>query len=153
MTSARAWGAAVVASTMAVSFACARETEPRAAASRGADGAPTVPNPSSGTARADASIPKKPDLDLSPGVIHQAVKDSIDPADEIADARAKVAFGTAPLTRQQRIDRAFADAQIPTCMTMDAWKFAPPMLGPIPIPGIFAAPFLVRNIVTGKCRN
>jgi hypothetical protein len=91
--------------------------------------------------------------DISDAVIRQAVKDSIDPHDD-ATPISQGAFGGGPTDRQARIDRAFDRAQIPTCMTMEAWKIDPPMIGPISLAGtILAAPFLVRNIMTGKCRH
>jgi hypothetical protein len=116
----------------------------------GAPNGTQEPVPSSAAVVALGKAP--PALDLSPGVLHQAVKDSIDPADDLP-APPRGAFGAPGPTRQQKIDRAFVDAEIPSCMTMDAWKFAPPMIGFIPIPGFFAAPLWMRNIVTGKCRH
>jgi hypothetical protein len=91
-------------------------------------------------------------LDLSEHVIRHAIADASE-TDTVSREMRPASFGGSRASGQERIDQKFKDADIPTCMTMDAWKIDPPRIGPIPIPGFFAAPWLIRNIVTGRCRH
>jgi hypothetical protein len=91
-------------------------------------------------------------LDLSAHVIRQAIADA-DETDTVSRDMRPTAFGGGRASSQERVDQKFKEADIPTCMTMDAWKFDPPRIGPIPIPGIFAAPWLIHAIATGRCRH
>jgi hypothetical protein len=91
-------------------------------------------------------------LDLSEHVIRHAIADVKTTDDALGEAHA-ASFGSAGSARQEKIDQKFKQADIPTCMTMDAYKFDPPHIGPIPVPGFFAAPWLIHAIVTGKCRH
>jgi hypothetical protein len=91
-------------------------------------------------------------LDLSKHVIRHAIADT-DETDTVSREARPSSFGGGRASGRERIDQKFKDADIPTCMTMDAWKFDPPRIGPIPVVGIFAAPWLIHAIVTGKCRH
>jgi hypothetical protein len=111
-----------------------------------ADGAVAPDPPPSRT----PPTPATPRLDLSASVIRKAIADSRDPLDDVATPRG-TAFGTgAP--RRQGTDQAFKRAEIPTCMTPEAYKFDPPQVGPFGLGGMLALPFLVHAIATGKCR-
>lgn len=103
------------------------------------------------SAATTSDTPTKP-LDLSRRVIRKAAADVKDADEHTAIERTR-AFSSGGVNAQQKIDRAFKDAEIPTCLTMDAWKFGPPHIGPIMITGILAAPWLVHVIATGKCRH
>jgi hypothetical protein len=91
-------------------------------------------------------------LDLSPAVIHKAIADTDDFV-PLPSAGHVAQFGTGGASPRQRIDQKVKDADIPTCMTMDAWKFEQPHIGPIGIVGPLALPWLIHVIATGKCRN
>lgn len=92
-------------------------------------------------------------VDISEPVIHRAIVDSADPMDDIVSATPN-AFGRGPMTPQQRIDARFRDADIPSCLTTDAFKFVPAKIGPFDTAGTpLALPFLVQAIATGKCRH
>ena len=102
--------------------------------------------------RVQASVAKpEPPLDLSVTVMRQAIADSRDPLDDVVVARAS--FGAGGGSGQREIDRAFKRAEIPTCMTPEAYKFDPPQIGPLGLGGFLALPFLVHAIATGKCRH
>ena len=90
-------------------------------------------------------------LDISPSTLRRAIDDAKDPLDDVALSPGG-GFGTAG-ARQERIDQSFRDADIPSCMTPEAFRFEPPRIGPFAFGGLLAAPFLLHAIVTGKCRN
>ena len=100
---------------------------------------------------ATAPPPTKP-LDLSPATIREAIASSKRPEDDVRSAGGAT-FGAAPTTRAASIDRAFRDAEIPTCMTPEAFRFDPPVIVGIPLPGFFALPVWAHAIATGKCRH
>ncbi len=129
-----------------------------AASADAANGAATQPT----TERADArdkplaTAPTQPverPVDISDPVIHKAIADSKDLMDDIVST-APTAFGNQPMTPQQRIDRGFRDAEIPSCLTTEAFRFLPAKIGPFDVGGTpLALPFLVQAITTGKCRH
>jgi hypothetical protein len=116
-----------------------------------ADAPPVVPADGVAwdTLRLDA-LRGPPDIDLGRHVIRQAAQDPADLRDR--DARPS-AFGSAAPSRQARIDRAFKDAEKPSCIGPGALKFDPPTLGPFTLGGILAVPFLLHAVITGRCRR
>jgi hypothetical protein len=102
----------------------------------------------------DAVPPTSVRLDLSPSVVKSAIAAA--DADYAPPAARGRAFGTAtsmsPSTPQTRIDRSFEAAQIETCGGAGTFKFDPPMIGPIGFGGLFAMPFLVHAMATGRCK-
>ena len=124
---------------------------PSQPSSRATDSAPPAPDPA---APADPKAAPEPQpLDLGDRVIRKAIVDSRDPMEGVPTSRG-AAFGSGgATTAQQGIDRAFREAEIPTCMTADAFRFDPPQFGPFGLGGLLALPFLVHAIATGKCRH
>ena len=102
---------------------------------------------SSLSAPAPASAP----LDLSDSVIRSAVVQSKGAVRKLAEASGQE-FDTPHPGRDQLLATATAEAGIPGCLRPDALKHDPPAIGPIPVPGIFAAPFVVHAAITGKCK-
>ncbi len=94
-----------------------------------------------------------PALDLSPATIREAIAASKRPEDDLRPVGGATFGGSAAMTQAARTDRAFRDAEIPTCMTPDAWRFESPAIGPISVSGLLALPFLAHAIATGKCRH
>jgi hypothetical protein len=149
--------AALVASALMTHAAVAGEPEPsnaqpteRQSAERQAIATTGPAKSSPETVDRNARVTAR--LDLSKHVIRHAIADA-DETDTVSREARPTSFGGGRASGQERIDQKFKDADIPTCMTMDAWKFDPPRIGPIPVPGIFAAPWLIHAIVTGKCRH
>ncbi len=90
-------------------------------------------------------------VDISDPVIRKAIVDSREPADDIP-AAAPSSFGREQ-TSAQRIDRRFADADLPSCLGQDATRFVPPRVGPFDFSGLLALPFWAEAIATGRCRH
>jgi hypothetical protein len=110
-----------------------------------------APNPPQGPSTPIADERHRtPPLDLSSPVIKRAIADSKDPLDDVVLPHGTT-FGSGPPERQGT-DQAFKRAEIPTCMTPEAYKFDPPQIGPFVLDGMLALPFLVHAIATGKCR-
>jgi hypothetical protein len=76
-----------------------------------------------------ASAPRS--LDVSDKVVRAAIVDSGDATGDVTEPGRR-AFGRVP-SGQAKIDRAFKDAEIPSCMTTDAFKFDPLRIGPFTV--------------------
>jgi hypothetical protein len=116
---------------------------------------PTAPDPHPVGPVATGAAPRAeapPPLDLSATVIRQAIIDSRDPVDDVVVPHGG-AFGAGGPAGPPKIDAAFKQAQIPTCMTPEAYKFDPPQIGFVGLGGFLALPYLVHAIATGKCRH
>jgi hypothetical protein len=96
--------------------------------------------------------PRVPPVDISDRVIKKAIVDSKELMDDIVPV-GRASFGSGGSTPQRRIDRTFKDAEIPSCLTTDALKFAPPVIGFVGFGGVLALPFWLNAIGTGKCRH
>jgi len=97
-----------------------------------------------------APPPTSARLDLSPTVLKAAIAAA--DADYAPPNARGTAFGTSTSTPQTRIDRSFEAAQIERCGGDGTFKFDPPMIGPIGFGGLFAMPFLVHAMATGRCK-
>ena len=89
-------------------------------------------------------------LDLGPAVIRSAI---VEADRDWSPSRGNAAvFGTAGAKAQARIDRRFAEASIDSCSGSGAFKFDPPVIGPIVFGGLFSFPWLAHAIATGRCK-
>ena len=121
--------------------ATAERTTPRAPA----------PGPAHIEAPATAAAPASAPLDLSDRVIRSAVAHSKGAVRQLAEGSGQE-LDTPRAGRDQQLANAAGQAGVPGCLRPDALKHDPPKIGPIPIPGIFAAPFVVHAAITGKCQ-
>ena len=100
------------------------------------------------TAPTDAA----PSLPLRARLNDEAIARAV--RDTLAESPSKMGTpGTGPLRADPYADfgRKFEDARVPGCLRPDAFKHAPPHIGPIGIGGIYALPFLAAAAIRGKC--
>lgn len=89
------------------------------------------------------------DLGMSDPAIRQAVRATLageKPAPARADGQAL--RGDAYRSFARQVD----EAAVPDCLHQDALKFQPPQVGPIPVVGVLALPFVAVAALRGKCR-
>jgi hypothetical protein len=55
-------------------------------------------------------------------------------------------------TTEQKLSRAFDDAQVPLCLHSDGLRHQPTSIGPIGVAGLFALPFVAVAAARGVCR-
>lgn len=127
-----------------------RET-PASTTVAAADDAGAAPR-SSVAATASSHVPSTPPLDLSPSTIRAAIQDSKRPEDDLRPAGGPT-FGPVGGTHAAGVDRAFRAAELPSCLTADAFRFDAPVVSGVPFGGLFALPVWAHAIVTGRCRD
>jgi hypothetical protein len=112
-----------------------------------------------------ASTPRS--LDVTDKVVRAAIIDSGDANGDVTEPSRR-AFGRVP-SGQVKVDRAFKDAEIPSCMTTDAFKFDPLRIGPFTViapkkpvhdlvvhePFVYDIRllFLAHAVLSGACRH
>jgi hypothetical protein len=99
-----------------------------------------------------AGYPAGPAQDLRSQLTDQVIRQALREA--IAETRENPRRHEADVLsadRYQRFSSQFSEARVPDCLHPDALKRQPPAIGPIPLGGLFAMPFVVLAKVRGKC--
>ena len=140
------------AATPASKAVTASSSTRRAAPTTSERQAPSVPavEPSSAESPVTAAAAPAP-LDLSDRVMRSAIAQSKGAVRQQAEAAGQEIDTPRP-SRDQVFAAAAAEAGAPGCLRPDALKHDPPKIGPVPLAGIFAAPFVVHAAITGKCK-
>jgi hypothetical protein len=132
-----------------------------AAAAAAPGAAPSGPPVAPPKVDAQPESTKAPLERVDPALVRELAADPAIASGGDGAAKNGGAFG-ARGTGQARIDREFSDAQKPSCLTSDAFKFDPTQLGPVTFvtPNYWAgggidvrALFLAHAILTGRCRD
>ncbi|HEX8788156.1 MAG TPA: hypothetical protein VF793_18365 [Telluria sp.] len=88
-------------------------------------------------------------LDMDDPAIRKAVHDTLaEDKSEPLKADGRVLRGDASY---KAFSRQMDEATVPDCLHSDALKHQPPMIGPIPVVGIFILPFWAAAALRGKC--
>jgi hypothetical protein len=124
---------------------------------------PSVPSVQTPTRTAEMALPTLPEvgpsapasappaLDLGAEVLRSAARQSKGAVRALADASGQ-SLGTHRPNRDEVFSAAVAEAGVPSCLRGDALKHDPPAIGPVPLGGIFALPFVAHAVIEGKCK-
>jgi hypothetical protein len=111
---------------------------------------PETASPLSSETNAAQENPPTSTLKLDGKTIAQAYKDSRSDIQKMADAAGKQ-LQAAPAGKYEQFQTALEEARIPDC-TKDPLKHVPPKIGPVTLGGFLVVPFIVKAVVTGKCK-